>query len=89
MSGFGAGNENAGVDGFLGGNGSVGNETLLGLEEYGSDAALAAVELFIGYPDWLLTFASLCCCLFMVIGVPGNLITIVALARCKKVSIPF
>ncbi|XP_028177879.1 G-protein coupled receptor moody-like [Ostrinia furnacalis] len=61
------------------------NDSMLGLDEYESDEALAAVELFIGYPDALLTFASLCCMLFMVVGVPGNLITIIALARCKKV----
>ncbi|KAL0878945.1 hypothetical protein ABMA27_003938 [Loxostege sticticalis] len=61
------------------------NDSVLGLDEYESDEALAAVELFVGYPDALLTFASICCGVFMVIGIPGNLITIVALARCKKV----
>lgn len=62
------------------------NDSVLGLDEYESDEALAAVELFVGYPDALLTFASICCGVFMVIGIPGNLITIVALARCKKVT---
>ncbi|KAI5646174.1 7 transmembrane receptor (rhodopsin family) domain-containing protein [Phthorimaea operculella] len=56
-----------------------------GYESYGSDAELAAVQLFKDYPDALLAFASACCVLFMLVGIPGNLITIVALARCKKV----
>lgn len=58
-----------------------------GVLEYGSDAELEAVELFRDYPEPLLRFASVCCVLFMLVGIPGNLITIVALARCKKVSI--
>lgn len=33
----------------------------------------------------LLNFASICCLLFMLLGIPGNLFTILALARCKKV----
>ncbi|CAD0197873.1 unnamed protein product [Chrysodeixis includens] len=56
-----------------------------GVLEYGSDAELEAVELFRDYPEPLLRFASVCCVLFMLVGIPGNLITIVALARCKKV----
>jgi len=44
------------------------------------------VELFKGYPTVLLHFASVCCMLFVLIGVPGNLITIIALNTCKKVS---
>ncbi|XP_045773852.1 G-protein coupled receptor moody-like [Maniola jurtina] len=50
-----------------------------------SDADLAAIELFKGYPDGLLKFATACCGIFMVIGIPGNIITIVALARYEKV----
>ncbi|RVE51346.1 hypothetical protein evm_004026 [Chilo suppressalis] len=61
------------------------NNSVFGLDEYGSDAALAAVELFADYPEALLQFAGACCVLFMLIGIPGNLITIIALARCKKV----
>lgn len=64
----------------------MGNVSILGLDEIDSNEALANVELFIGYPDALVTFASVCCYIFMVIGIPGNIITIVALARCKKVS---
>ncbi|XP_043784123.1 dopamine receptor 3-like [Apis laboriosa] len=41
--------------------------------------------LFVGYPRWLLQFAAGCCILFMLIGIPGNLFTIVALFRTKKV----
>lgn len=44
-------------------------------------------ELFQGYSPALLTFASICCIIYMMVGVPGNLITIIALFRCKKVSV--
>jgi len=44
-------------------------------------------ELFQGYSPALLTFASICCVVYMMVGVPGNLITIIALFRCKKVSV--
>ncbi|XP_025410048.1 uncharacterized protein LOC112683301 isoform X2 [Sipha flava] len=43
-------------------------------------------ELFQGYSPALLTFASVCCIIYMMVGVPGNLITIIALFRCKKVE---
>lgn len=56
------------------------------LDEYTTDQALASVQLFKHYSEGLLRFASLCCVLFMLVGIPGNLITIIALARCKKVS---
>lgn len=55
-------------------------------EDYPTDEALAAVALFEDYPEYLLTFAAGCCMLFMLLGIPGNLITIIALARCKKVQ---
>lgn len=58
----------------------------VGYDEYSTDEQLAAVELFKDYSEALLRFASVCCVLFMLVGIPGNLITIVALARCKKVS---
>ncbi|KAK3914828.1 G-protein coupled receptor moody [Frankliniella fusca] len=45
---------------------------------------LERVELFRGYPALLLQAAAACCLLFVVVGVPGNLITIIALNRCKK-----
>ncbi|XP_068629624.1 G-protein coupled receptor moody [Battus philenor] len=61
------------------------NWSVVGLDEYNTDAELAAVELFKDYPEGLLRFASICCVLFMLVGIPGNLITIIALARCKKV----
>ncbi|KAM3957795.1 uncharacterized protein ACR2FA_008522 [Aphomia sociella] len=64
---------------------NVSGSIVLGLDEYGSDEALAAVELFKNYPEGLLKFATVCCVLFMLVGIPGNIITIVALARCKKV----
>lgn len=43
------------------------------------------VILFVGYPRWLLYFAATCCIIFMLIGIPGNLITVIALFRTKKV----
>ncbi|KOC60352.1 G-protein coupled receptor moody [Habropoda laboriosa] len=40
--------------------------------------------LFADYPRWLLYFAAGCCILFMIVGIPGNLFTIVALLRTRK-----
>jgi hypothetical protein len=45
----------------------------------------AGEELFEDYSAVLLHFASLCCIVFIIVGIPGNLITIIALFRCKKV----
>lgn len=59
----------------------------LGVYEYKTDEELASVELFKDYPEALLRFASACCIMFMLVGIPGNLITIIALARCKKVIV--
>lgn len=44
-----------------------------------------SVILFVGYPRWLLHFAAVCCVIFMLIGIPGNFITVLALFRTKKV----
>lgn len=55
--------------------------------EYQSDEEVAKVFLFSSYSEMLLQFASACCVIFMLIGIPGNLTTIVALGRCKKVSV--
>lgn len=57
-----------------------------GLDEYSSDKELAAVALFQDYPEALLNFAVACCFIFMIIGIPGNIITILALSKYKKVS---
>ncbi|XP_050677485.1 G-protein coupled receptor moody-like [Leptidea sinapis] len=46
---------------------------------------LGALQLFKDYPDGLLGFAFACCILFMLVGIPGNLITIIALARYEKI----
>ncbi|XP_014355797.2 G-protein coupled receptor moody [Papilio machaon] len=51
----------------------------------GTVKELGAVQLFTNYPDGLLVFAAVCCTLFMCIGIPGNLITIIALAKYEKV----
>ncbi|CAK9823843.1 G-protein coupled receptor moody [Anthophora retusa] len=40
--------------------------------------------LFVDYPRWLLYFAAGCCILFMLVGIPGNLFTIIALLRTRK-----
>uniref|UniRef100_A0A1B0DGD1 Uncharacterized protein n=2 Tax=Phlebotomus papatasi TaxID=29031 RepID=A0A1B0DGD1_PHLPP len=42
------------------------------------------IPLFANYSDSLLKFASIMCIIFALVGIPGNLITIIALARCKK-----
>ncbi|XP_016975461.1 protein trapped in endoderm-1 [Drosophila rhopaloa] len=41
-------------------------------------------ELFEGYSDELLTIAWVACIVFIIVGVPGNLLTIVALARGRQ-----
>lgn len=46
-------------------------------------------NLFAGFSPVLLYFATACIVVFMLVGIPGNLFTIIALARCKKVSEPF
>ncbi|KAJ8719710.1 hypothetical protein PYW08_011885 [Mythimna loreyi] len=53
--------------------------------EFKPGEELTSEDLFPCYPEALLQFASACCVVFMLIGIPGNLTTIVALARCKKV----
>ncbi|XP_020289239.1 G-protein coupled receptor moody isoform X2 [Pseudomyrmex gracilis] len=45
-----------------------------------------SVILFVGYPRWLLHFAAVCCVIFMLIGIPGNFITVLALFRTKKLK---
>lgn len=50
---------------------------------------LAADDLFRDYDLGLTQLAAVFCVIFIIVGVPGNLITIIALARCKKVSILF
>lgn len=46
-------------------------------------------NLFAGFPDILMNLATACIVVFMLVGIPGNLFTIIALARCKKVSEPY
>ncbi|KAH8294551.1 hypothetical protein KR044_012380 [Drosophila immigrans] len=40
--------------------------------------------MFEGYSDELLTFAWIACIVFIIVGVPGNLLTIIALSRGKQ-----
>jgi hypothetical protein len=64
---------------------SDGNETY-GLSTTNDTVTMeVGEELFRGYSASLLHFASACCVIFMLVGIPGNLITIIALFRCKKV----
>jgi hypothetical protein len=42
-------------------------------------------DLFHDVSPELTKFATGCCLLFILVGIPGNLLTIIALARCKKV----
>lgn len=53
---------------------------------YGSDTELANIELYGDYPESLLKFAFACYVIFTILGIPGNLITIIALSCCKKVT---
>ena len=53
-----------------------GNDTII---NHNSD------DLFSDYPVALTDAAAICCIIFILLGIPGNLITIIALARCKKV----
>ncbi|XP_058055904.1 G-protein coupled receptor moody [Anopheles bellator] len=43
-----------------------------------------AIPLYTGYPRLLLNIATVTCIAYMVVGVPGNLLTIVALVKSKK-----
>ncbi|KYN37018.1 G-protein coupled receptor moody [Trachymyrmex septentrionalis] len=56
----------------------------LAIEEMLQDPG--SVILFVDYPRWLLCFAAACCILFMLVGIPGNLITVIALFRTKKLK---
>lgn len=42
-------------------------------------------DLFPQYPAQLTQFVSVVCVIFFLFGIPGNLLTIIALAKCKKV----
>lgn len=53
---------------------------------HGGNSTSEAETLFANYPPLLLDLAVFFCVLFIVLGVPGNLITIVALVKCKKVG---
>ena len=39
------------------------------------------------YPDWMLMSGFICCVIFLLFGLPGNIITILALVHSNKVSI--
>ncbi|XP_058792820.1 G-protein coupled receptor moody isoform X2 [Phymastichus coffea] len=67
---------------WMGSNASALNASEYKIQEVIEDPASAS--LFAGYPYWLLYFAAGCCLLFMLIGIPGNLITVAALFRSKK-----
>lgn len=59
----------------------------LGLSRKALPGNLSSVlenELFQGYSDELLTFAWIACIVFIIVGVPGNLLTIVALSRGRQ-----
>ncbi|KAK2588326.1 hypothetical protein KPH14_004343 [Odynerus spinipes] len=65
----------------------IGNESYLNKSNATIEQVLqdpGSVVLFVGYPPWLLYFAAGCCILFMLVGIPGNLITVAALFRTKK-----
>ena len=39
------------------------------------------------YPDWMLMSGFICCVIFLLFGLPGNIITILALVHSNNVSI--
>ncbi|XP_023341816.1 G-protein coupled receptor moody isoform X3 [Eurytemora carolleeae] len=43
------------------------------------------ISMFQDYPDWMLNMAFSFCIIFLVCGLPGNIVTILALCKCKKV----
>ncbi|XP_035896583.1 protein trapped in endoderm-1 [Anopheles stephensi] len=49
-----------------------------------SNGSSDAIPLYTGYPRALLNIATVTCIAYMVVGVPGNLLTIVALIKSKK-----
>lgn len=66
------------------------NESALNASEFEIQEVIehpGSASLFAGYPAWLLAFAAGCCALFMLVGIPGNLITVAALFRTKKVGV--
>lgn len=63
------------------------DECYRGLDEYNSDEELASVPVFVDYPDALLNFSAACTIIVMIIGIPGNICTIVALSKYRKVSL--
>ncbi|XP_019696028.1 G-protein coupled receptor moody [Harpegnathos saltator] len=63
-------------------NGTGWNDSDVVIDDVLQDPGL--VTLFVDYPQWLLYFAAACCILFMLLGIPGNLITVVALFRTQK-----
>lgn len=42
-------------------------------------------DLFPKVPEEITLFATFCCIIFIVLGIPGNLLTVVALARFQRV----
>lgn len=68
----------------------VKNETETNVSEFEIEEVIedpGSAILFNDYPPWLLYFAASCCAVFMLVGIPGNLITVAALFRTKKVLI--
>lgn len=68
------------------GNCSIKNN-LSNIMKISNNFLLEEILLYHGYSHTLLRLAALCCLLFMVLGLLGNSITIIALLGCKKVSI--
>lgn len=63
------------------------DEVHLVTDIHGNDSVInhSSDDLFSDYPVALTDAAAICCIIFILLGIPGNLITIIALARCKKV----
>uniref|UniRef100_A0A182K8F7 G-protein coupled receptors family 1 profile domain-containing protein n=1 Tax=Anopheles christyi TaxID=43041 RepID=A0A182K8F7_9DIPT len=55
-----------------------------GHSNFTNNGSSDAIPLYTGYPRVLLNIATMTCIAYMVVGVPGNLLTIVALVKSKK-----
>ncbi|KAH8317344.1 hypothetical protein KR074_004543 [Drosophila pseudoananassae] len=64
--------------------GDADDSMILDSLELEADVDDSRKELFEGYSDELLTFAWLACIVFIIVGVPGNLLTIIALSRGRQ-----
>ncbi|XP_013780889.1 G-protein coupled receptor moody-like [Limulus polyphemus] len=51
-----------------------------------SSVNTTSTAVFQDYPTGLLNFGATCCIIFAIIGVPGNIISVIALVRCPRLK---